>query len=332
MKDEILFILNPVAGHGRSRRVFERLQAMLAGHRQLQPVVWQTAGPAHARELAARAAQEGYQRVVAVGGDGTVHEVINGLMDAGPQLAGGVRVGVVPAGSGNDFARNLGLPSDPGEAARLLARGEAHPIDVGRVNDRHFANLAGVGFDAEVAAWANRVPKFIPGTFTYLAGVLALLARYRNAEVSLELDGRPLQGRAFLVAVGNGPRYAGGMAICPGAVMNDGRLRVVLCGDLQRGEILRLLPTIYQGRHVGHPKVQTFDVRRLSLHARRPLAVHADGELVGYTPARFEVVPGAILTIGAPPLPADGRGAASGTSLERAASEAKAAPDAAWPA
>ena len=301
MKAELLFILNPVAGHGRSRRVFARLLDIFSQAPGIQVVTWQTARPGHARELAARAAREGYDRVVAVGGDGTVHEIINGLMDAGPALAPRVRLGVVPAGSGNDFARNLGLPASLPAMAQLLARGEAQAIDLGRVNGRHFANLAGVGFDAEVAAWANRVPKFIPGTFTYVAGVLALLARYRNARITIELDGQRLERRAFLVAVGNGPRYAGGMVMCPGAAMNDGRLRVVICGDLSRGEIMRLLPTIYSGSHVRHPKVEVFDARQLRLTADRSLTVHADGEIVGSTPASFEIVQGAIQAIGAPP-------------------------------
>ena len=308
--EEMLFILNPVAGHGRSRRALDRLRQAMEkapapglSRPRMRPVVWETGRPGHARELAARAAQEGFARIVAVGGDGTVHEVINGLMDAGTGLASRVLLGIVPAGSGNDFARNLGLPADAGAMAPILMGSQWAEVDVGRVNGRHFANLAGVGFDAEVAAWANRVPKFVPGTFTYLAGVLVVLAGYRNARVELELDGLRLARRAFLVAVGNGPAYAGGMRMCPGADMGDGRFRVVVCGDLRRTEILRLLPTIYHGGHVRHPKVEVFDVARLTLEAERPLTVHADGESVGTTPASFQVVAGALRVLGARPSP-----------------------------
>ncbi len=298
MGHDLLFILNPVAGHGRSQRVLARLQAALTNRSGVRTVTWSTSGPGHARELALRAAREGYTRIVAVGGDGTVHEVLNGLMEAGPQLLARVGLGVVPAGSGNDFARNLGIPAQPQALADRLTGGTWGRVDVGLVNGRYFGNVAGVGFDAEVAALANRLPKYLPGTLTYLGGALAMLARYRNARVSLVLDGTPLERRVLLVAVGNGACYAGGMIICPGARMDDGRFRVVVAGDLTRLEVLRVLPTIYRGGHMGHPKVEAFDAAEVVISADRRLFVQADGEIVGTTPARLRILPRALQVMG----------------------------------
>ena len=296
--NELLFIVNPVAGHGRSLRVFARLRAVLDRVAGVRCIVWHTRGPGHARELAERAGLEGYARIVAVGGDGTVHEALNGLMALSAPLRQRVAFGVVPAGSGNDFARNAGIPTDPGALAALLAGGPAAAADVGVVDGHYFANVAGVGFDAEVARQANRLPKFVPGPLTYLISALWVLSRYRNAAVRVELDGRVLERRVLLVAVGNGAGYAGGMRICPGARMDDGIFRVVVAGDLSRAGVLTTLPKVFSGRHVEHPLVEVYDARRVRIEAERPLAVQADGEIVATTPATLEMVPAAIRVVG----------------------------------
>lgn len=295
---ELLFIVNPVAGHGRSRRVFARLEAVLARVTGLRWVVWNTRGPGHAVELAQRAGLEGYRRVVAVGGDGTVHEAINGLMSLSAALRHRLAFGVVPAGSGNDFARNVGIPQDPGALAALLASGAAGFVDVGEVGGHYFANVAGVGFDAEVARLANRLPKAVPGPLTYLVSAVSALATYRNASVRIELDGRELRRRVLLVAVGNGAGYGGGMLICPGARMDDGRFRVVVAGDLSRAAVLATLPRVFSGRHLENPLVEAFEARQVHIEAERPLAVQADGEVVARTPATLKIVPRALRVIG----------------------------------
>lgn len=295
---ELLFIVNPVAGHGRSLRVFGRLQAVLERVAGLRCVIWTTRGPGHATELAHRAGLEGYQRIVAVGGDGTVHEAINGLMALHPPVRERIAFGVVPAGSGNDFARNAGVPRDPGALAALLAGGPASPVDVGVVDGHYFGNVAGVGFDAEVARLANRLPKFVPGALTYVVSAVSVLASYKNAGVRIHLDGRALERRVLLVAVGNGAAYAGGMLICPGARMNDGRFRVVVAGDLSRLSVLTTLPKVFSGRHLDHPLVEVFDAEEVRIEADRPLAVQADGEIVARTPTTLRLVPMALRVIG----------------------------------
>lgn len=296
--NELLFIVNPVAGHGRSLRVFARLRAVLERVPGVRCVVWHTRGPGHARELAERAALEGYGRILAVGGDGTVHEALNGLMALSPAARGQIAFGVVPAGSGNDFARNTGIPRDAAALATLLASGPASPMDVGVVNGHYFANVAGVGFDAEVARQANRLPKFVPGALTYVFAALWTLSRYRNAAVRIVLDGETLERRVMLVAVGNGAGYGGGMRICPGARMDDGTFRVVVAGDLPKPSVLSLLPKVFSGRHVEHPLVEVYDARHVRIEAERPLAVQADGEIVAASPLSLEVVPSAVRVIG----------------------------------
>lgn len=310
---ELLFIVNPVAGHGRSLRVFGRLRAVLDQVAGLRSVIWTTRGPGHAAELAEQAGLEGYERIVAVGGDGTVHEAINGLMALKPQLRERVAFGVVPAGSGNDFARNVGIPTDPGALAALLASGPASPVDIGAVNGHYFANVAGVGFDAEVARLANRLPKYVPGPLTYVVSALSVLASYKNAAVRIHLDGQVVDRRVLLVAVGNGAGYAGGMIICPGAKMNDGRFRVVVAGDLSKLSVLTTLPKVFSGRHLDHPLVEVYDAEEVRIEAERPLAVQADGEIVAHSPTTLRLVPMALQVVGlvAPQAEAPSEGGAA---------------------
>ncbi len=289
---EAVCIFNPVAGRGRAlawrRAVADACRAAGLAHRELV-----TEHPGHARDLAEEAAGNGARLVVAVGGDGTVHEVVNGLaavaLPAGPALA------VVPAGTGNDFARTVGIPREPGAAVRLVARGRERAVDLADVNGRTYCNIAGIGFDAEVAREVNRAPKRLPGPLTYLLGVFKILAAYHPVAVRYELDGQPFAEPLLLMAVGNGRFYGGGMMMCPAAEIDDGLLDVCIGGDLGKLETLGVLPRVFSGTHVRHPKVRVVRAREVRvLAADRPLAIHADGEVVSESPAVFRVLPGAL--------------------------------------
>jgi YegS/Rv2252/BmrU family lipid kinase len=293
-----LAIVNPVAGGHAAARVWQRARTGCTAAMDWECSVSER--PGHARELARLAASRGYERVVAVGGDGTLNEVANGLVHSTTSL------GIIPAGTGNDVAHNLGVPSDPAAAASLAATGAARPIDLCEVQTRertaYFVSVAGFGFDAEVAARVNRLPwlKVCGGTLPYLVSVVATLWQYRSPAMRLSVDDRALEQRVFLTAVGNLPTYGGGMRIVPDARPDDGLLDVCVVADLSRLEVLRIMPRLYSGGHVGHPAVEVFRCRSLSADADGRVLCQADGELVGGLPARFSVLPAALQCVTGP--------------------------------
>ncbi|HEY8530895.1 MAG TPA: diacylglycerol kinase family protein, partial [Limnochorda sp.] len=265
-----------------------------------------TKGPGHASELAVEAAQEGYPLVVAVGGDGTANEVVNGLMQLSPERR--PAFGQLSSGTGNDFARNVGLPRRVDQWVRMLREPRLRSLDLGRVNGRYFLNATGVGFDAEVAYLADRLPTVFTGTFNYLVSILVELVTYRSETMRIQVDGTRLEKQCFLVAVGNLPHVGGGIRICPGARADDGLFEVVVVEALPRLEVLRVLPKAFSGGHIGHPKVQVYSGRQVIIDSDAPLHLQADGEVFAGLPAHFEVHPAALQLLvpaassSAPPL------------------------------
>lgn len=287
-------ILNPAAGRGRAKRAWASIQPVLrSGRLEFEEAF--TDRPMHAWTLAEEAARDGYELIVAVGGDGHTHEVINGLLRGRPEQP--PALGVIPIGTGNDFPRCLNIPKDPAAAARLLLDGARKRIDVGQVNERYYATISGVGFDAEVAYQVNQWPRWFGGTALYVAAILKMLATYRPVETRVTIDGQEQTLRMFLIAAANTNWYGGGFFMAPHARIDDGLLAVVVARDLGKGETLALLPRVYSGNHLKHPKVSHTTAREVRVESDVPLAIHADGETVGKIPAIFRAVPGALEVI-----------------------------------
>lgn len=286
-------MINPTAGRGSARRVWEQIKDSLDRWGKWEAAL--TAGPGQAEELARTAAARGFNRVVAVGGDGTLSEVVNGLVGTP------VGLGLIPAGTGNDFARVVEIPFHPLRAAELALTRPPRPMDLGYLETTarrtYFLNVAGLGFDAEVAKAVNAFPKYLGGTIPYLLGILKTLWRYTPAPVELEADGRRLDRKVLLAAVGIARAYGGGMLVLPSARLDDGEFDVCIAGEIGRAACLGLVPKLYRGGHVGHPKVEFLRCRELRVQSARPVAVHADGEVVGQLPATFRVHPGALQVI-----------------------------------
>jgi diacylglycerol kinase (ATP) len=271
-----------------------------------------TTRPGDGSHLAARAAGGDYAGVVAVGGDGTVNEVLNGLMGARPMAeaehgaAPSLPLGVLPSGTAQDFARSAGIPLGAAAAADCLANPRPQPIDVGRIRFasgvvRYFANYAGVGFDAMVAARAQSWGHLLHGALPYVVGFFAVLRGYRNQQFELRVDDTPVQPprRINMVILANGTSYAGMLRMAPRASLVDGLLDVVVVGDVGRLELLVSLPLALFGRHLRHPKVTSLRARRVAIGAGAPTPVQSDGEVAGHLPAQFEVIPGALRLLGA---------------------------------
>jgi YegS/Rv2252/BmrU family lipid kinase len=290
-----VLVLNPIAGDGAGGRLMPQLEAQL-GHRDAELQVSTRRG--QCEELAAHAIREGADRVVAVGGDGTMQEVVNGII-----AAGGGTLGVVPVGRGNDLARSLAIPIDPLPALDIALGPTTRPMDVGRAiregNLRHFVAAGGVGFDAQVSwTMSNPRPWWKNGRAGYFAGTLDELRRFHNQRLRITFDmasGREIVDHvSLMVAFANGPYYGGGMKICPDASLADGQLDVCVVGDMTRFEALRELPGLYEAKHVNHPKVRFYRTRWILIEGEEPTRVHLDGEPWGTLPIRVEALPAAL--------------------------------------
>lgn len=291
--DLIRVIINPKAAGGKGIRLLPRLVGTLnllgrAHHVHI------TTRPGEAIDVAHRFALSGSALVIAVGGDGTVNEVANGLL-----LGGGLSaLGVIPAGRGSDFARTLRVSRDVAEAVTAFGQRATRRVDVGRADyedgtSRFFVNAAGLGFDGAVAevATATRLPG---STLPYLHGVIGALLRYHNVEVTIDADGRRATGHACSVIVSNTPFVAGGMKLVPSADLADGLLDLAVLGDLSKLALIRNVPKVYRGTHTNDPKFTHALVRRVRIETTAPILVQLDGELAGHPPVTFSVVPGAL--------------------------------------
>jgi diacylglycerol kinase (ATP) len=237
---------------------------------------------------------------VVVGGDGTVHEVVDGLLHGG--LGGGVELSVLPLGTGRDFARSLRIPRRLDAAIHVARSGRVRTIDAGRATyttdggetQAYFANFAGAGISGGIARRANETTKAFGGRLSFLWATIAVFSRWQPAEMAIEIDGEPRSARLLEALAMNGDYTAGGMWIAPKAELDDGRFDVVLIGDFSKAEFVTTFPKIYRGRHVSHRKVEIVRARELRVDAQPPLPIVLDGEQPGTTPVRFELVPHAI--------------------------------------
>ncbi|MFC2031826.1 diacylglycerol/lipid kinase family protein [Chloroflexota bacterium] len=289
-------IVNPVAGAHSTQRKWPLISKLLK-YVGLSFDYQYTEGVGHALELAKTAASDGYRYLVAVGGDGTVHEVANGILHS--TNSGSMVLGVVSTGTGSDFVRSVGIPRHYADACSCLTISRRLVIDVGLVEyrsqgqskQRYFVNAAGVGFDAAVVEATERFPKYFGGTVPYLAGLLRSLFGYRNKRVVLGLEDKVEAARVLSVVVANGGYFGGGMHVAPEAELGDGLLDVVVIGDIGKFDLLKSLHMVYKGTHLSPPKVSLEKAAHVSIESSERVLVHADGELLGEGPATFRLVP-----------------------------------------
>lgn len=276
-----LVIVNPIAGGGRAARLVPWLRERLAARPEARIIV--TGRPGDAETSAAELTE--HDRVVAVGGDGTVQEVVNGLRSR----AKPAELGIVPVGTGNDLARSLGLPRDPAAAWTIAIGGAVRPVDLaharnGDGRERWFASAGGIGFDAQVAAAMAARKGWQTSRAGYLMTTLSELRRFSNREARLFLDDETMIASVLFVAIANGAYYGGGMRIAPGARPDDGHLDVCVVGDISRMAALRELRNLYRGTHVRNPAVSMHTARRIRVEADTATPIHLDGEPFGQLP------------------------------------------------
>ena len=295
----VCFVVNLIAGRGRSARIWRRLAPLvsdLAAGQGASYTVKFTEAPRHAEELAREAAGEGYDRVAVVGGDGTLNEVGNGLIGTDTALA------IIPAGTANDITRTYPIPNDPEGATRLAFEGRVGKIDVGLAETaqvrRYFINMFGAGFDAEAAALVNElgpVVKRFGGSVAIPVCLVIALIRYRGPHVTLKVDDQVLDiPKIIFSAVAIGRYIGNGMMLLPDAIPDDGLFDIMWAHDMGRLEILRTVLKTPTGRHVEHPQVHVVRGKKVRLESATPLRCHLDGEAGGFLPATIELLPKAL--------------------------------------
>ncbi len=272
-------IINPNADLGRAWRWGTDLRSVVE---EFGGADWTgTVYPTHATELARQAAEDGYEMVISVGGDGTAHEVINGLMQVPKERR--PRLGIVPVGTGNDFASNVGLETQPAKAMRRVFIGEPKFIDVALVQSgaraEYWDNTLGIGFDAKATIHSRNVPG-ASGFLVYLmAAIQTIMLNHDPALIQFESDQETWQDENLLIVLCNGPREGGGFHIAPGALVDDGWLDYAAITRVSRPMMFRLLPEVMKGTHGRFPQVRINKFRELKITSDRPLVIHTDGEI-----------------------------------------------------
>jgi YegS/Rv2252/BmrU family lipid kinase len=286
---EAHLVLNPAAGKGRAGGRLALVTRSLE-ERGVRPIWHRTEGPGHAGEIV-RGLPEGVP-VVAVGGDGTVHEVAAACVGTGRIM------GVLPAGSGNDYVKALGTGTDLRRALEVLVGGKVRTVDAGEVNGVLFNNGLGVGFDAQVAAGVAAAPASLGGAGGYTWSVGRLLWGFRCHEARLVLDGNVVEANTILVAVALGTTYGSMFRLAPGAVLDDGLFDVIWSEEVSRAEVLRLIPAALRGTLAKHPKVHVARARQVDLDLAEEIPAHVDGEMLPRTRRfRARVLPGALRVV-----------------------------------
>jgi diacylglycerol kinase (ATP) len=297
-----LVIVNPAARNGAVGRSWDTLAGRLSAL-GIDAETRRTERPGHATELVRAGLREGPRLVVAVGGDGTVNEVVNGFYDGDDAIAAGSELAVIPIGTGRDGVRTYGISGKPEKAIALLADGATRTIDLGRATytshagteeSRLFLNIASCGLSGAVAERANRTSKRLGGTPAFLWATIATFAGWKNIPFTVTLDGERRELVANNTIVANGRYFGGGMHIAPDARPDDGELDAIIFGDVGRLDLALNMHRLYRGTILRHPKASHRLARAISVETARPLPIEIDGEQPGVTPVRFEVVPAAL--------------------------------------
>ncbi len=307
-----MIIANPASANGRTGRNWDRIYPRMKENFRGSFDLEMTQHRGHATELSRHAMKSGYELVVALGGDGTVNEVLNGFFGETGPINTGAAFGFLPLGTGNDMRRNLGIPGEFSAALRALGEGIARRVDVGKVvasehadtssgspeptEARYFLNVADFGSGGVIADKMNRTTKAFGAQASLLWSLVSTLASYKNPTVTFSVDGEEEQVSIindFVVA--NGKYFGAGIKAAPDARMDDGLFDIVILGDFGFAESLLNFPRLRRGTHLTHPKVRSRRGKRITAIAGSPVLVEADGQVIGFLPATFEIMPQALL-------------------------------------
>ncbi|MGE5543492.1 MAG: diacylglycerol/lipid kinase family protein [Bacillota bacterium] len=300
--EKSMVIVNPASANGRTGRNWPRIAEQLR-NAGIEFDAQITSKSKEATQLTRTALKRGYRVIIAVGGDGTLNEVLNGFfeLENGCPINPEARLGLISSGTGRDFIKTINYPKDIKRACRTLARNHTRTIDIGQVCYQdssgnkaasYYINVAGMGMDGETADRVNRTTKAFGGKISFLWGTIATLVQYRNRELTLEIDGvTRYHGEATLVAVANGRYFGGGMHIAPEARLNSGHFDIIIVDGMTKPEIIANLHRIYTGTHLSYPKVYLMRGKHVRATSHQKVLLNVDGEQPGMLDAEFKLLP-----------------------------------------
>jgi len=299
--ERIGIVVNENAGNQQGRKDLHKIEAEFKKN-QLDYHIVKTEYQGHAEKLTADLILQGFRKIVGVGGDGTLNEMINGVMKQTAVPSIEFTLGIIPVGSGNDWGRTLKVPNDYAAAVGLIAAGKTVVQDIARVISlnnpdavRYFINVAGGGFDAFVARKTNQLKQNGKGSaVTYLLALFTSMFKFKSSRVSLMIDDTPFEDRLLSFSVGIGQYNGGGMKQLPNAIYNDGLLDVTTIQHITHVKMARSVPKLYDGSHLSLPEVHTFTGKKVTIHSNPPVLIETDGENCGETPVEIGIFPLAI--------------------------------------
>lgn len=278
-----LFIVNPVAGKNKGAKAVPFIHKIMEEKGVAYKII-QTTKKGDAKGIATEAVNQGYSTIVAVGGDGTVQEVLNGIVGSSATL------GIIPSGTGNDFSRALHLPEDLHEALEIIFQGKTQKIDLGKTNGLYFMNFASVGLDAAIAFEANRIKEYVSSKLAYVMAAIKEIATFQSRKIEFLIDNQKMSADVMMITVCNGNYYGGGMKVAPKASLKDGFFDVYVIKKINKLKLLFLFPTIFSGKHVKYKEVSFYRAKKVKITSENQLKVNADGELINSNSLEFEIL------------------------------------------
>lgn len=276
---KILFIINPVAGQGATKKYIPIIHDLMS---ELDYDIKISKFEGDATQIAKGNAPS-YTDIISVGGDGTLTEIIDGLDDFNGSL------GILPAGTGNDFARSIELPKEAEKCLEIIKSGQTKSVDLPSLNNHHFINVASFGIDGGVIRDTDKIKKHIPGTPAYILGSLKNIIGFKPYKVTIQIDEKKLEREIVLIAVGNGKYFGGGMKVTPEAEIDDGLLDVVLANKTRRSKLIKLFSQLFNGSHMSDKIVEHYKCKEFSIESDGDIFINTDGNLIGKVPAKISV-------------------------------------------
>ncbi|MEI6047829.1 MAG: diacylglycerol kinase family protein [Bacteroidota bacterium] len=301
-QEKWLVIVNPNAGNGKGKKDWNKISALLKKE-DLPFTVKFTEKKGHAIDLTMEGIDAGFRKIITVGGDGTLNEVVNGVFLNAVCPTNDISLALIPVGTGNDWGRMFGIPLDYEKAIKIIRNNKVMAHDVGLVifyngtekNQRYFINIAGLGFESVVVRRTNiQKDKGRSGKLIYFYNLLMSLFSYKNTKAELIIDGEKIIADVFSINVGNGKFCGGGMRQTPNALPDDGVLDITVINGMGKLEIIRNLKILYDGTILNHPKVDGYKCKNIKVSSDSLLYAEADGESLGHTPAEFSIIPAGI--------------------------------------
>lgn len=283
---KFLFIINPVAGHGKGKEQIQIISQYMS-NLGLDYSLKISNKVGNVTEITAWGCENEFTDIITVGGDGTFVEAVNGI-----DLSANVRLGLIPSGTGNDFARVLNMPKEVKACLDIIVKCDTKLVDVGMVNQQRFINVSCMGIDGEIILDTDRIKDKIKGTSAYVLSTLKALTSYKAKKVIITIDGQEYRREIILVAIGNGKYIGGGMKVTPDAEIDDGLFDICIVNKLSKAKLMMLFPSIFKGDHISiKPTVEMYRGKEIYVEAIEDrLLINADGNIIGTTPATVSII------------------------------------------